>query len=65
MEPRKEEPKSRFQIGKLEERIAPSHLNPGPDVVVVPVGGTPGENGIEISLDAPANHARPLRMFGL
>ena len=57
MELHKEEPKNRFEIEKLEERIAPAI------VLVNPGGNTPqsesANNGVAIENQNPAGHAPP------
>jgi len=57
MELHKEEPKNRFEIEKLEERIAPAI------VLVNPGGNTPqsdsANNGVAIEAQNPAGHAPP------
>ena len=53
MEPRKEENPHRFQIVKLEERIAPT-------IVAVNGGGnTPNGNANGVPRENPAGHAPP------
>ena len=53
MEPREEPKKSRFQIERLEERIAPRHLG---HEVLLPPAAAHGAGGIAVALAAPADH---------
>lgn len=57
MEPRQTEPKRRFRIEKLEERIAPAHLG---HVVQLPPAAAHGERGIDVATAAPADHHRAM-----
>lgn len=51
--PKKQKP--RFEIQKLEERLAPAHLG---NVVDLPKAALNGQNGLETVADVPANHKR-------
>jgi hypothetical protein len=53
-------PKAQLHVEALEDRWAPAHLNPGVGTVLLPAAAAHGLQGLQTSLEAPADHHKPI-----